>query len=271
MFEILQDRVVIKISGESRVEFFQGLLTKNSQALANQNNAIYTLMLTPQGKYLFDFFIVCKNDALYLDIAKDQQLSFLNKLNLYKLRAKVEFTIENDLLVVARDELSALETFIDFIDPRSTLMGRRAYCKKSKLGTHQEEAGYHLRRITNLIPEGYYDMVQEKSFPLEYGFDKIGTIDFDKGCYVGQELITRTYHRGTIRKALHLLEGNKFPEKGKELIMDNKKIGIMASAVDGYALAILRLDDLAALEVNAIDSNYHLIIESQYYRIIGRL
>jgi folate-binding protein YgfZ len=258
IISLIENRSLVKISGEDSLSFLQGLVTTD---MNNLKDSVYSLMLTAQGKYLFDFFIIRVEDYFICDIENSLVDNFIKKIQFYKLRSKVTIEklfpleasdeSENNIVVIASD--SPIEgSFLSVKDPRSDKLGYRSYHMKTPTMT-KEIGSYHLLRIQNMIPEACYDLIQEKSFPLEYGLEKFGAISFNKGCYVGQEVITRTHHRGVIRKTLCLIKNieNKTtdsklcPEKSSPLLNeDGVEIGIMASSVNDLGLALIRNDFL---------------------------
>ena len=252
MYEILSDRSILTISGEDRIIFMQGLITKDCLRLQN-NQLIYTLLLSPHGKYLVDFFLLNQGDHYLIDIASNLKDDFITKIKLYRLRKKIEISVDESLAVCVAERAGLLQKA--YADPRSDKMGFRSFISKDNL-SQSDNHFYHQKRIELIIPEGYYDMVRESSFPLEYGFDKINAIDFDKGCYVGQELIARTHFKGEIRKRLYLLESEKsFPPKGTEIIYENKRIGVMGSSFKNNGLALLRVEDVLNNKINSLIIN----------------
>jgi folate-binding protein YgfZ len=270
---ILEDRAVIKLFGPDAASFLQGLTTKNILKL-EADQASYCLMLTPQGKYFFDFFIINKNDAFYIDIIKDRLEEFIAKLTLYKLRANIHIESCPTINVYVDSKLNLNKDFnplFEFFDPRSNKMGVRIYSNQEQEYKAFETFNYHDKRILNLVPEGHYDLTVGKSFPQEYGFTKINAIDFDKGCYVGQELVARTHYRGTVRKSLYLISGTNLPILGSELTINSKKIGTMCSSNKEYGLACLRDDDIETLKLNATSANNSLILDTGEYKIINKL
>ena len=262
MFEVLEDRSILIISGPDRASFMQGLITKNCINLS-ENQLIYTLMLNSHGKYLYDFFLYNTADKFYIDIATQHAEEFINKIQLYKLRSNISISREDSLMVIASDtdQIDA-QTICIHQDPRSQILGYRIITDKNH-SLSSSDSFYHQRRIANLIPEGYYDMVQNSSFPLEYGFDKINAIDFDKGCYVGQELIARTHYRGEIRKKIFLLQSNgTFPPKETIIFHKEKKLGVMCSSSMNQGLALLRVEDVENYKINSLiidDITYNLL------------
>jgi folate-binding protein YgfZ len=263
MLETLNDRSVLILSGEDCASFLQGLITKNCLHLKD-NELIYTLMLSPHGKYLFDLFLIKRNESFIIDIASDLRDEFLAKIKLYKLRSKIEIIYEPSLTV----QVSSTDQIpgVHLPDPRSNHMGFRGVIKKDHI-VAKHDSFYHKTRILNLIPEGFFDMVRNISFPLEFGFDKMNAIDFDKGCYVGQELIARTHFKGEIRKKLYLLQTQSlFAPKGTEIYFQQKRIGMIASSIENIGLALLRREDVATNQIKSLiinDIDYKIITSNE--------
>ncbi|MFI4984030.1 MAG: YgfZ/GcvT domain-containing protein [Rickettsiales bacterium] len=237
---LLKNRAVIEVSGDDRVSFLQGLLT-NDMSKLKTGVFTYALMLSPQGRFLYDFFVLTTPDKILLDAPQIDLAEILKKFRIYKLRAKVELAI-SPLFVYA--QLSAGQSpFLP--DPRASSMGYRAILE---LATATEDFSvYEEQRIKNLIPDAEQDFIKDKSFPLEYGMDKLGAIDFEKGCYVGQEVTTRTHHRGVVRKGLYRYQGAEFP-KGTEITADGNKIGIIL----GSGICLLNHEELQTAKNHAI-------------------
>ena len=218
----LNNRTVIKVSGEDRLTFLQGLVTND---VLNKNDIVYALMLNPQGRFLYDFFIFYHNEYLLLDCQASKIDEIVKKLNMYKLRSNVVIENVSDQYQI----LASFQTATSFLpDPRSQEIGYRA-CVSNNYDSSNDLEEYELKRISLLIPDADKDLFFDKSFPLQYGMDKFNAIDFEKGCYVGQEVTARTHHRGVVRKEVQIkvLAPNTKVEKGDPIMVDNKKIGIL--------------------------------------------
>ncbi|MFT6105929.1 MAG: folate-binding protein YgfZ [Rickettsiales bacterium] len=238
----LKNRSIISISGEDKEVFLQGLIT-NDINKASKSNAIYSFMLSPQGRFLYDFFIILDGERLLLDCDFEKVDEIVKKFSFFKFRSKVEIGKEEGLLVLtALDKEVFDDQDIVFVDPRDEKMGYRAFVKKTDLHLLQENKSdeYNLRRINLKIPDDS-DLTVDKSFPLEFGFDDFSAVDYKKGCYVGQETTARMHYKGTIRKRIFLVEvdGEKI-EKGTAIESGEKKIGLILSS-------ILHKDKLLAL------------------------
>lgn len=251
----LHDRFIIAISGEDSRSFLQGIIS-NDIYKVTATDAIYALILTPQGKYLHDLFIIEHEGKLLLDVAAGRMPELLRKLAMYKLRSKVIITDESEhyAVIASQDELSSFPQAISYIDPRSELMGVRAIIAKDALehsGFPQDNAAYDIRRINASVAEGEKDLMPEKSFPLEYGMEVLHAVDFKKGCYVGQEVTARTKYRGVVRKGIYRVTGNsELPAIGAEIMANGKKLGVMCSHVEQEGLALLRREEYETAKAN---------------------
>lgn len=243
---VLPERGVLKISGEDRVTFLQGLIS-NDVTKATDTAGIYSAFLTPQGKFICDFFILAHDDTLLIDIAADALPAFKKKLTMFKLRADVkvdDVSEDYDVLGVFGDTCEPKQGC--YCDPRHPDMGCRAFVSKGAGFDGAEEVSfdaYDLKRIQLGLPDGARDMTPEKSILLENGFDELNGVDWDKGCYMGQELTARTKYRALIKKRLFpvKLEGTA-PESGTAIMAGEKSVGEIHSSQGEYALATVKLD-----------------------------
>jgi len=195
----LNTRQIIAITGEDRFSFLQKLITNNLQKLDNQQ-LVYAGLLNSQGKFLADFFIWLDYHHIFLDCHQDVAEILLSKLNMYKLRAKIEINHLTNLQVFFSQQN---HQNIGLPDPRKDNFGYRFYLPNTLSPNNALlEIGYHQHRIEHKIPEGFYDLAFEKSIIIEYGLQNFEMIDFTKGCYVGQEVIARAFHLGEIRKTV---------------------------------------------------------------------
>ncbi|MBX9786495.1 MAG: folate-binding protein [Alphaproteobacteria bacterium] len=234
----LSHRGVIEIEGEDKATFLQGLIS-NDINLVTPEQAIYATLLTPQGRFLFDFFITEKNGAFLLDVEAARLDALLKKLSLFKLRSKVTLKARPDLKVYAlwgeRDFPKEA-----YLDPRLEALGARLMGKTIPNISAEE---YDLHRLKLGVPEGGIDLFPEKAILLESGLDELHAISWTKGCYMGQELTARTKYRGLVRKRLFpvKIEGPT-PENGAEVFLGGTPVGEMRSSRNGYGLALLRIE-----------------------------
>ncbi len=268
----LEARSVLTLRGPDARPFLQGLIS-NDVARVSPDRAIYAALLTPQGKYLFDFVVAQQGDALLLDAERARLDQLLKQLLMYRLRSKVEIEDASEHLAVAAllgdgaparldlpDEPGAcrtLESGIALVDPRLTRLGVRILLPPetidqalAALGLARfEPAAYEQARLALGVPDGSRDMVVERSTLLESGFEELRGVDFAKGCFVGQELTARMHYRGLVRKRLLpvVLKGPR-PEPGTIVRLGEREAGEMRSSIDGQGLALLRLDRIAEAE-----------------------
>lgn len=250
---LLPNRGVISITGEEAKSFLQGLISNDINKVS-EGRAIWSAFLTPQGKYLYDFFIIEKNGDLLLEMEAEHLPAFLKKLKMYKLRTKAELadvSDDYDVLAISGEGVPVVGDGVLYADPRHLKMGFRCLMAKGKRPDYPEVAfdNYDDYRIQLGIPDGTRDLVQDKSILLENGFDELNGVDWDKGCYMGQELTARTKYRGLIKKRLipATIEGF-LPETGTQILQDGKDAGNVRSGHGDHALALIRLD---ALKKNA--------------------
>ncbi len=232
----LPDRGLIHIEGSDRHDFLQGLVS-NSLTKLQGGTALYACLLTPQGKFLHDFFIHDGDGFLLLDCEGTARAQDLYKrLNLYRLRSDVQISVDehNDVYAVF-----GLQTGVP--DPRHAGMGYRTFEKPDC--EDKEFALWDAHRITLTIPDGSRDMVPERSTLLECNLDKLNAIDWNKGCYMGQELTARMHYRGLAKKHLYTVRGDALPAPFTEL----NNGGEMRSSCGTIGLALLKDEDTRAL------------------------
>lgn len=260
----LTDRTVVSIAGEDATSFLQGLITNDIEK-ATAQQTIFAALLSPQGKFLFDFFIAKTGDGYLLDTESSRREELIKKLGMYKLRAKVNIT-PTDYQVIALlnesahttlgfpDETGATKKIGDMIlyaDPRWLPMGVRiiapAKTTPASLPFPVLEAGlenYERVRLLHGIPEGSKDAIVDRTIVLENGYDALHGIDYKKGCYVGQEVIARTTHRGVVRKKIfHISADSNPPPPGTEIIAGDIPIGEMRSSCGHVGAALIRIEE----------------------------
>lgn len=270
----LPDRGIITVSGEDRRGFLQGIVT-NDMNKVTTGHAAYGAFLTPQGKYLFDFFMVMQEDTLLIETERARIADFMKRLTMYKLRAKVDLADASedfDVYAVFGDDpadtlnigpdrgiAGPVGDGIGFIDPRLAAAGARLILPKGAalpdgLGK-SDAATYDRHRITLGLPDGSRDLVVEKSTLMENGFDELGGIDWQKGCYMGQEVTARTKHRGLVKKRLLPISiSGTAPETGTAVMAGERNVGELRSANGDMGLALIRLDALETGEPMTVDN-----------------
>lgn len=267
---LLPDRAVVKVAGDGARPFLHGLVTADVLDL-KFGAARFCALLTPQGKIIADFFISEAPENIdggfFLDVPRERTAALIERLSLYKLRAKVLIEDLSDVLGVlaawngnpapraapqpqnAQDEIG-----LRYADPRLPALGirmmlppHRSATAASGLGAKLVEAGeYEAHRIALGIPRGGIDFGYGDAFPHETDMDQFGGVDFAKGCYVGQEVVSRMEHRGTARtRAVPVVYDGAAPEAGAVVTAGDRQLGRLGSAAAGKAIALLRLDRVA--------------------------
>ncbi|GIK98023.1 MAG: glycine cleavage system protein T [Alphaproteobacteria bacterium] len=266
VFFLPQSRGVIAVEGPDSREFLQGLIS-NDVRRVTEEQAIYAALLTPQGRYLHDFFVAVVGDTLLLDCEAVRRDDLKRRLSIYRLRSKVTLADATDRLAVALvfggnalerlglpgepGRARRLGDGLVYVDPRLPGLGARALLPHDAAADLLSEAGlvpgeqdrYDRLRLRLGVPDGSRDLPIEKAILLENGFDELHGVDWQKGCYIGQELTARTKYRGLVRKRLLPVEiEGPAPEPGTKLMLGDQEVGEMRSAVDGLGLAMIRLE-----------------------------
>ena len=210
--EVATDRTVLRIGGKDRVDFLQGLVTND----VTRGGLIWAALLTPQGKYLFDFFLLDQGDVLLLDVKAEVADALVQRLSMYRLRADV--SIDAAGVSVTRGLGDAPDGALP--DPRHPDLGWRAYDLAGDGDT--PAINWDAIRVAHNIPETGIELIANDSYPLECGFERLHGVDFRKGCYVGQEVTARMKHKTALRKGLALVEIEGAAPVGTEIIADGK-------------------------------------------------
>ncbi|MCQ0969134.1 folate-binding protein (plasmid) [Paracoccus sp. TK19116] len=223
------ERVILQVTGPERVEFLQGLVTNRIG-----DAPCYAALLTPQGKYLADFLIVPRGDALLLDVDSGLADDLLRRLSMYKLRSKVD---------VAGSDLKVMRGTGDLpkgavIDTRHDALGWRLYGDQGG----DDGTDWDAIRVAHCIPQSGIELIPNDTFILEAGFERLHGVDFRKGCFVGQEVTARMKHKTELRKGLRtvLIQGSA--PVGTPILKDEREIGTLYTQSGGQAIAQLRFD-----------------------------
>src|SRR5580693_6402758 len=257
---LLPDRGVVKVAGDGARNFLHGLVTADVLDL-KAGEARYCALLTPQGKIIADFFVAeapaQDGGGFFLDIPRALAATLIEKLNLYKLRAKVIIEDLSDVLgVLATWDSSPVakapsqKMGLSYADPRMPALGLRMMLPPhlttaaSTLGaTLVAASAYEAHRIGLGVPQGGLDFRYGDAFPHEADMDQLAGVDFQKGCYVGQEVVSRMEHRGTARtRAVPVRYDGAAPQAGAAIVAGNRQLGQMGSTAAGFGVALLRLD-----------------------------
>ena len=274
-FVHLNDRGIIRIAGPDAREFLQGLVSGDVSTVS-PSRGIWSAFLTAQGKYLFDFFIAEiaeDGGALVLDCEGGRHLELFKKLSMYKLKANVEVSDETDNLsvftVFGDDALNLLGLTgsvgssapfaggVAFVDPRLEKAGARIIAEKKLAIDALADANiknadvidYDHLRIGLGLPDGSRDMTVDRALLLENGFEELGGVSFEKGCYIGQEVTARTKYRGLVKKRLFpvSIEGPA-PEPGTIITSGDREVGEMKSNANDIGLALIRVENISDID-----------------------
>jgi len=264
LFAPLPSRALIAVTGEDWRSFLQGQLTQDVETLA-VGEARFGALLTPQGRLLFDMFIIGREDGCWLDVEAAGRDALIQRLTMYRLRARVQFAPDPSSLSVlfpahpdeSRDPVLSsgvltgqtwVPTFVGMsggwvADPRTPALGSRGYGAELPPEVQQtDETAYDRHRLTLGVP-GPADWGSDRTYPIEANFDLLNGIDFKKGCFVGQETTSRMKRRGQIKnRMLPVTFDGPPPRFGTEVLKGELRAGEILSGQDGVAMALLRLD-----------------------------
>ena len=247
--KILAGRGIVSLEGETSLAFLQDLLTCDVDNLA-QGQAAYGGLLSPQGKILYELFVVNLDGRIWLDCPLSQREGLMQKLKLYRLRAKIIIAEHPDLDIAVGNK--------GWADPRHPGMGFRQIVPKASL---PETSDYHPARIALGLADGGQDLGEGKFFPHEANWDQFPGVSFTKGCYVGQEVVSRMQHRATARsRILPVLFDGDAPAN-TPIISGDTNIGETLSTAGNMALALLRLDRLAEAKVSLVANGLRLRVK----------
>ncbi len=291
MYEILSNREIIKIIGLDSVKFLQNLVTND----ICKSSYCYTYLLNNQGRYLFDFFVyVHKLEEIYLDIDKSNKAALIEHLNFYKFRSKIQIIdCSDEYKIVYSHQKLDIDTLVTSRDPRYSMLGFRSIVS-SFLSLREDAMGVD-EAISDKIPEiatlpmvtrndglenyattslcesgnliyledkynfaiidGVEDLITDKSIPNMYGAEELNAISFDKGCYVGQEVISRAKYQGVIRRKIYKITADEDLSslvKDEEILADNDKIGLICSSYRNKAIALIKEEKYLACKKSDI-------------------
>lgn len=251
---LLPDRAIVAVIGEDAEGLLNRLLTKSVLEMA-PNGARYAALLSPQGKLLFDFLVYRRPQGFWLDAPADLAAELTRKLTLFKLRAKATISVEAELAVAASWGGVLMEApGPAFRDPRHDRLGYRIVAAPAALaGTGDDTAAYEAHRIALGVPRGGIDWPYGDTFVHDANLDLLHGVDFDKGCYVGQEVVSRVHHRNSARKRIVKLHfyGTP-PAAGTSLVAGEAGLGTVTSVNEDEGLATARIDRLAEAELTKV-------------------
>ena len=240
VFHHLTSRALVAIRGAEWRPFLQNLLSNDVEALP-VGQARAALLLTPQGKLLFDLIVTAGQDWAIIDVQSAQRDDLVRRLALYRLRAKLQFALLDDHVWAAIGERPGEDWFAD---PRLPALGWRHYgdgpSRDIEVG---DESGYRAHALALGVPDPALDCIPDKTFPLEADFDLLGAIDFHKGCYVGQETTSRMKRRSAVKtRIVPITFEGPAPAHGAPVMVEDLRAGEVLSGLPSRAMALLRLD-----------------------------
>ncbi len=251
MYEILTDRLVLGVSGQDAMKFLHNITTNDIK----RHSYSYNYILSSQGRYLFDCFIFKISEVEFLiDINRNVVETFISHLLRYKLRAKIEIRDFSDNFAVIYSRISLVSPDILFCtqDPRNKLLGFRSVTSNKE--------GFYSNSFINLytndkyylsIIDGFIDLIYDKSIISEYGAEELNAVSYNKGCYIGQEVISRLKYQGTVRKKIFKVSADvslSSTERGTEILADDRKIGHICSTYGNIGIALVRIEEYSALK-----------------------
>ncbi len=251
----------IEIRGVDSAEFLQGIIT-NDIYKCKKVGPIYSCLLTPQGKFLADFFIIALSDSYLIEIHEKFFSSFLSYMKIYKLRSDVNFTINEkitSIILFANQNYKFEDTIINFKDPRNKYIGEKILISNKKVfelnNLYEVEFDkYREILIKNFVPYAPDDLEIKKSLLLENNFENLNAIDWQKGCYVGQEITARMKYRALLKKRIYILEiVSGEINVGEEIILNNVSLGKVVNKVNKYILCMLNIE---LVKKNKIKNQY---------------
>jgi folate-binding protein YgfZ len=253
---LLEDRGVIRVAGEEARAFLQGLFTCDMDKVA-PGKAAYGALLTPQGKIICDFLISETDGGFFADCPLALAPDLTKRLRFYKLRAKIDVEdLSATRGVVARWGEALGRT----LDPRDPALGSREIVARDGATAPSALASYEAHRIALGVPKGGVDFAYGDAFPHEANMDLLHGVDFKKGCYVGQEVVSRVEHRGSARKRIARVKfDGQPPPAGAPLLAGDVEIGLMGSATIGMGLAMVRVDRAR----DAIDAGLAITVDGR--------
>ena len=225
-------RTVLAVGGADRLDFLQGLVTNDVTRVAD--GLVYAALLSPQGKYLADFFLKAEGDRILVDVAAALAPDLAKRLSMYKLRAAV--TLEPTDIAVRRGTGPAPEGALP--DPRDPEMGWRLYGAEGG----DDGTDWEALRVALCVPESGVELIPNDSYILEAGFERLHGVDFRKGCYVGQEVTARMKHKTELKKGLVRVAVEGSAPVGTQILAGDRPAGTLFTQAGGAGLAHLRFD-----------------------------
>ena len=249
----LKDRSVLSVTGDDASGFLQNIVTCDMESV-DRSGIGYGALLTPQGKIICDFLIFRAPNGYRIDVRQEAENTLAGRFQLYKLRADIAVSMEPDLAVYVSWGEDLLENGV--VDPRLAELGHRHIAPASGADSPDNENEWQRHRIELAIPEGGIDFSFNEAFPYDAAMDCLNGVAFEKGCYVGQEVVSRMRHRGTARRRIVAVNGESdLPDVGTDLTAEGKPLGQLGSSAGPRGIGLVRLD--RAAKAKRIGSQIH--------------
>jgi folate-binding protein YgfZ len=250
----LDDRAIVRIAGPDAKSLLQNVVTLDVDGVDSHGSG-YGALLTPQGKILWDFVLHKVGVGYAVDVRASEAEAFVKRLTLYRLRANVEIVVALNLSALAAWDTDLGDPSPSPFpngggervpeDPRLAALGKRWVAPRESVAADSTTADWHRHRIALAIPEGGIDFVFGDAFPHDAAMDSLSGVAFDKGCYIGQEVVSRMRHRGTARRRIVALHARgPLPAPGAEIVAAERPLGRLGSSADGNGIGLVRLDRL---------------------------
>ncbi|MCY4397392.1 MAG: folate-binding protein [Rhodospirillaceae bacterium] len=257
-YNIAEDRAVLRISGADRIDFLQGIVS-NDVAKAGNSRGVWAAFLTPQGKYLHDFFLAADGESILLDCEKARSADLHKRLRRYTLRSDARVEAAGDLVVALAlvDVAPASDLAACFPDPRHREAGYRTIGSRISVERTMADAGiapsdlleWDRRRLASGLPDGSRDLEIERSTLAEGNLDLLGGIDWDKGCWMGQEVTARMHYRGLAKRRLTPMRvSGPMPEPGARVERNGVSVGECRSSAGDLVMVLARTDAIDETE-----------------------
>lgn len=267
-YHIAEDRAVLRVSGADRIEFLQGIVS-NDVAKAGRDRGVWAALVTPQGKYLHDFFLAADGESILLDCEKARADDLRKRLRRYTLRSDARVEAAGDLVVAlsGADPRPAPEGVACFADPRHGDAGFRAIGEPTAVGEAMAAAGLaaadpldrDCRRLALGLPDGSRDLEVERSTLAEANADLLGGIDWEKGCWMGQEVTARMHYRGLAKRRLTPMRvDGPVPARGATVERDGKPVGECRSSAGDLVMVLARTEAIDEAETGLRSGEAHL-------------
>lgn len=258
--QVLPNRALIRLAGENVLSFLNNIITTDVGELPPGQIA-YGALLSPQGKIQHEMFVINEGDSVLIDCVRSQREDLMRKLVMYRLRAKISIEAEDSKAVVGDASMGG-----PYADPRLAVLGKRDPVVGASGGVRM---AYDAYRLSLGIPDGESDISVNEHFPHEANLDLLNGLSFSKGCYVGQEVVSRMQHRGTARsRMLPVTCDGPAPARGTAITSGEQQIGTILSSQGSQSMALIRLDRLAEVKAPLLSAGVRVHVHKPEWMTI---